>query len=89
MGRTSHPCALSKCLALTANSMLRLLTGRLDLTTGPFFMRLYQDSGETAEDQPKSRIERGKALLDRDDPASVSLIDNVGLRLGATYALRG
>ncbi|KAK3396938.1 putative C6-zinc finger TF, regulator of conidiation [Sordaria brevicollis] len=54
--------ALSYCGGFSLIHMLRLLTGRLDLTTGPFFMRLYQDSGETAEDEPKNRIERGLAL---------------------------
>lgn len=66
MNRTaffSSPLALSKFLTLVVNSMLRLLTGRLDLNTGPFFMRLYQDSGETAEDEPQNRIKRGKLLI--------------------------
>ncbi|KAK3345539.1 putative C6-zinc finger TF, regulator of conidiation [Neurospora tetraspora] len=53
---------IHKFLTLVVNSMLRLLTGRLDLNTGPFFMRLYQDSGETAEDEPQNRIKRGFAL---------------------------
>lgn len=43
--------------------MLRLLTGRLDLNNSPFFMRLYQGSEETPEDEPQNRIERGKLLI--------------------------
>lgn len=67
--------------------MLRLLTGRLDLTTGPFFMRLYQDSGETVEDEPQSRIERGTAHHKRTDYTCVLLTDDVGPRVGVACAV--
>ncbi|KAK1775495.1 hypothetical protein QBC45DRAFT_335226 [Copromyces sp. CBS 386.78] len=54
--------ALSYCGGFSLIHTLRLLTGRLDLNTGPFFMRLYEDSGETGEDEPQNRVERGFAL---------------------------
>ena len=66
--------------------MLRLLTGRLDLTTGPCFMRLYQFSGETAEDEPQNRIERGEGLHKMNDH-TVLLTDHVGHRVGVAYAV--
>ncbi|EGO56196.1 hypothetical protein NEUTE1DRAFT_146941 [Neurospora tetrasperma FGSC 2508] len=54
--------AVSYCGGFTLIHMLRLLTGRLDLNNSPFFMRLYQGSEETPEDEPQNRIERGFAL---------------------------
>ncbi|KAK1761531.1 hypothetical protein QBC47DRAFT_291246 [Echria macrotheca] len=54
--------ALAYCGGFTLMRILRLLTGRLEPNTGPLFMRLDPEAGDSGDDAPEVRIERGISL---------------------------